>query len=106
MLAHYSLARQFSVLFPLFLTQLSPSRLLLWSPALAVQLLYALIASVSQAFYFGVYSHPASLEEPEIVFTALTCRDADNLTRLLMNYELRLMRVAFLLPAVVFPLFF
>lgn len=73
---------------------------------MAVPFLEPLIAAVCETFDRFGKRDPASLEQLEIVLSALANSDTDNLAGSLGDDDLRLVGVAFLLPAVVAPLFF
>jgi hypothetical protein len=71
-----------------------------------VEFLDALRASVCEALYLFLYGDLAPLAQFKIVLASRADGDTDDLAAFVCDDELRLLRMALFLPAVVRPLFF
>ena len=99
-------ACQDAILLFLLLVQLAFAWFLLGSLALAVQFLYSLIASICSTLDLCLYGELAPLEQCAIVLASLAYCDTDDLECLMRDDDLRFLGMAFLLPTIVWPLFF
>ena len=96
-----------SLVLPLLLYgQFSTPGLLFGGLAITVEFLDALVASVCKTLYLVLDGDFAPLEQFKIVLASLADGDTDDLAAFVCDDELRLLRMALFLPAVVRSLFF
>jgi hypothetical protein len=86
--------------------QLASGWFLLGGLAMAVQFLDPLITAVGSTFDLGLDGERAPLAQCASVLAALAYCDTEELARLVCDDDLRFLGMTFLLPAVVWPLFF